>query len=250
MSKNDVREVEQLMRDLGYTAARNNGHTTYTHAEQPNLTLAGTPSDRRWRANVMAELARRHPELRPKKALGEKREARRQREAKRRETLRDAKEREAAEPRGITFAPSPTPEERRRMTPRPSVAVRLGIEVVSHMGVPNPGSPEAVDLGCSCPVFRNNGGAGVDGQPNTFVYLLGCPVHDEDLVLESPPAEVAEQRRCECGNPLPAKTTGRPRKWCRACRPSRWDRLTEEERERRRGDVRRWYARHVKKETP
>ena len=39
---------------------------------------------------------------------------------------------------------------------------------------PNPGSREAVALGCVCPVIDNHYGAGVDGQ---WWYSEGCPVH-------------------------------------------------------------------------
>jgi hypothetical protein len=39
---------------------------------------------------------------------------------------------------------------------------------------PNPGSPEAVALSCSCPVLDNHYGAGVDGQ---WWYSEDCPVH-------------------------------------------------------------------------
>ncbi|MAH48459.1 hypothetical protein CMI37_21720 [Candidatus Pacearchaeota archaeon] len=40
---------------------------------------------------------------------------------------------------------------------------------------PNPGSDEALRLGCLCPVLDNNHGAGLDGL---FIYAVGCPVHD------------------------------------------------------------------------
>lgn len=44
---------------------------------------------------------------------------------------------------------------------------------------PNPGSPEAIALGCTCPVIDNGHGRGYYGQPNVFVYTVGCPVHDK-----------------------------------------------------------------------
>jgi hypothetical protein len=42
---------------------------------------------------------------------------------------------------------------------------------------PNPGSPEAVALGCKCPVLDNHNGTGSDWGPGTFWYIDGCPVH-------------------------------------------------------------------------
>jgi len=39
--------------------------------------------------------------------------------------------------------------------------------------VPNPGSNEAIELGCICPVLDNNHGMG----KGPFWYTEGCPVH-------------------------------------------------------------------------
>ena len=39
--------------------------------------------------------------------------------------------------------------------------------------VPNPGSNEAIELGCICPVLDNNHGRG----SGPFWYTEGCPVH-------------------------------------------------------------------------
>lgn len=43
---------------------------------------------------------------------------------------------------------------------------------------PNPGSAEAIEQGCICPVMDNNNGAGIimDGE-QVFWYTEGCPVH-------------------------------------------------------------------------
>lgn len=50
---------------------------------------------------------------------------------------------------------------------------------------PNPGSSEAIDLGCTCPVIDNargkgymGGARGKDGRA-VFVYAMDCPVHHE-----------------------------------------------------------------------
>ena len=52
---------------------------------------------------------------------------------------------------------------------------------------PNPGSSEAIDLGCTCPVIDNargrgymGGAKGKDGR-TVFVYTEGCPVHHEEV---------------------------------------------------------------------
>ncbi len=44
--------------------------------------------------------------------------------------------------------------------------------------VPNPGSVEATDLGCTCPVIDNHFGNGVPGQG--FWITSGCPLHDTE----------------------------------------------------------------------
>lgn len=44
---------------------------------------------------------------------------------------------------------------------------------------PNPGSDEAIRQGCVCAILDNAHGRGYMGQPGTFVYTQGCPVHDE-----------------------------------------------------------------------
>jgi hypothetical protein len=40
---------------------------------------------------------------------------------------------------------------------------------------PNPGSDEALALGCTCPVLDNGHGQGYMGQPGIYVYTAGCP---------------------------------------------------------------------------
>jgi len=48
---------------------------------------------------------------------------------------------------------------------------------------PNPGSAEARQLGCECPVLDNGHGRGYMGGAKdkngetVFVYTVGCPVH-------------------------------------------------------------------------
>lgn len=58
---------------------------------------------------------------------------------------------------------------------------------------PNPGSREALDAGCRCPVLDNGHGRGymggvTDEQGRTvFVYAEGCPLHFPNGFEEGPP---------------------------------------------------------------
>lgn len=42
---------------------------------------------------------------------------------------------------------------------------------------PNPGSDEALDQGCTCPVLDNSHGNGYYGDGSKFVITAGCPLH-------------------------------------------------------------------------
>ena len=51
--------------------------------------------------------------------------------------------------------------------------------------IPNPGSPEAVAAGCTCPIMDNSHGFGMlggavtnpdDGKP-VFIFHEDCPIH-------------------------------------------------------------------------
>ena len=44
---------------------------------------------------------------------------------------------------------------------------------------PDPGSSEALDLGCRCPVLDNAHGIGYMGVPGRWVYSSDCPLHSE-----------------------------------------------------------------------
>lgn len=47
--------------------------------------------------------------------------------------------------------------------------------------IPNPGSKEAVEIGCTCPIADNNGGQGFffgDPEP-MFWNSSDCPLHGE-----------------------------------------------------------------------
>lgn len=41
-----------------------------------------------------------------------------------------------------------------------------------------PGSKEAQEAGCLCPVLDNHHGAGYMGKANVYVYNATCPVHN------------------------------------------------------------------------
>lgn len=42
---------------------------------------------------------------------------------------------------------------------------------------PNPGSPYARQMGCTCPIEKNNYGVGFEDPPK-FLISRGCPLHD------------------------------------------------------------------------
>ena len=42
---------------------------------------------------------------------------------------------------------------------------------------PNPGSKEAQNMGCLCPVLDNAKGKGYMGIEGVFVYRQDCPIH-------------------------------------------------------------------------
>jgi hypothetical protein len=42
---------------------------------------------------------------------------------------------------------------------------------------PNPGSDEALDLGCRCAVLDNNHGRSAPWPPDGWWITVGCPVH-------------------------------------------------------------------------
>lgn len=50
--------------------------------------------------------------------------------------------------------------------------------------IPNPGTPEAVEQGCTCPVLDNNHGSGIvftykDGTTRTAYWINGeCKLHN------------------------------------------------------------------------
>lgn len=49
------------------------------------------------------------------------------------------------------------------------------------MNTPNPGSPEAVEQGCECPVLDNGRGNEKLGQERGFWINGNCPLHGTKL---------------------------------------------------------------------
>lgn len=45
---------------------------------------------------------------------------------------------------------------------------------------PKPGSPEAVERGCTCPRMDNGHGRGYMGIPDNFVISGDCPMHADE----------------------------------------------------------------------
>ena len=50
--------------------------------------------------------------------------------------------------------------------------------------IPNPGTQEAIDEGCICPVMDNEYGRGYMGIEGIFVHRLDCPVHTLEFESE------------------------------------------------------------------
>lgn len=43
--------------------------------------------------------------------------------------------------------------------------------------IPNPGSGEAIEQGCTCPILDNGHGRGYMGIEGQFIITAGCPLH-------------------------------------------------------------------------
>lgn len=48
---------------------------------------------------------------------------------------------------------------------------------------PNPGSEEAVEMGCICPRMDNSYGKGYLGSDN-FVIRMDCPIHTSEITID------------------------------------------------------------------
>lgn len=47
--------------------------------------------------------------------------------------------------------------------------------------IPDPGTEEAIEMGCICPVMDNNYGEGYMGMEGVFVFNCNCPVHGDEI---------------------------------------------------------------------
>lgn len=45
--------------------------------------------------------------------------------------------------------------------------------------IPAPGSKEAIEKGCNCPILDNSYGKGYYGKKGIYVITIGCPLHDK-----------------------------------------------------------------------
>ena len=43
--------------------------------------------------------------------------------------------------------------------------------------IPDPGTKEAIEMGCTCPVMDNEYGKGYMGREGVFIYTANCPIH-------------------------------------------------------------------------
>lgn len=51
--------------------------------------------------------------------------------------------------------------------------------------IPNPGSDEAIEQGCLCPVLDNGHGRESMFGPNVWIFRADCPVHRPKLTIDS-----------------------------------------------------------------
>lgn len=56
-------------------------------------------------------------------------------------------------------------------------SVMRGQAVAQNIQFIPPGSPEAVEHGCRCPIIDNHHGKGVRDRGNQFVIEKRCPLH-------------------------------------------------------------------------
>jgi len=72
---------------------------------------------------------------------------------------------------------------------------------------PNPGSREALDLGCRCAVLDNNHGRSAPWPPDGWFITEGCPIHH---IEQQPTEEVTNMSDTPAPKPLFGGRTGRP----------------------------------------
>lgn len=55
---------------------------------------------------------------------------------------------------------------------------------VLNTRVPNPGTDEAREQGCKCPVMDNDYGRGWDGGGKEFIYNMDCELHSSGMWID------------------------------------------------------------------
>lgn len=149
-----ARDRHRLLLKHGYQLAGTDsgGHFVYVRDEFETITVPGTPRVGNAGKRLERDLRKRHPEQFP------------------RVNVKPARERRS--------------RAARRVPPRPAMALHSVPErpitptVVEVIEVPDPGSPDAMNAGCWCPVFANRHGRGVEGRDGIFEIVVGCPVHE------------------------------------------------------------------------
>lgn len=104
--------------------------------------------------------------------------------------------------------------------------------------MPDPGTPKARALGCLCPPRSREIVELYELAPGQFAHVKDCRLHGwEDAPEPTGPV-------CECGTPIHQKGSGRRRKYCESCRPSRWKQMSQEQRDRQREFASAWRERN------
>ena len=60
------------------------------------------------------------------------------------------------------------------------------------MKKPNPGTQEALNMGCTCPVIDNHYGKGYFGDGESYIYIEDCPIHNEEFKKYLPTQDTIE----------------------------------------------------------
>lgn len=60
---------------------------------------------------------------------------------------------------------------------------------------PNPGTPKAIQMGCTCPVMDNCYGRGYMGMRGMYIYNSQCPVHGQYFKEAAVKLEKASKRQ-------------------------------------------------------
>jgi hypothetical protein len=66
--------------------------------------------------------------------------------------------------------------------------------------MPNPGSDEAIDMGCTCAVLDNAHGRGYFGEPGVFVMSGDCPLHGSESRKNNDARSANSNKRSRRGN--------------------------------------------------